>query len=65
MDWSNWVTHSNEVLDFFLSLVPRILDLAMSTPIIGVPIILMIIGLILGLVIRFVGALGSKNKSEG
>lgn len=64
MTWDNWTSIAGSVLDFFIGLVPRILDLAMSNPIMGVPIIVSIIGLILGLILRFIGSIGNKKSDE-
>ena len=66
MNWSNWPTYANQVLSWFLGLFPQVLDLFMSTPVIGIPIILGIVVLILRLVLMFAGAFmpGNSSKSE-
>lgn len=63
MTWDNWTEIATSVLNFFLGLFPTLLELAMSNPIMGVPIILSIIALILGVVVRFIGSIGG-NKSN-
>ena len=63
MNWTNWTTYANSVLTWFLGLFPTILGSLMDNPVIGVPIILVIIAMVVNLVLRFVGGLGG-NKSE-
>ena len=64
MNWSNWTTYMNSVVDFFFSLFPRIWDLIFSSPLLGVPVLLMIISMVFGVVVKFIGALRSDKKED-
>ena len=64
MTWTNWTTYLNSVLDFFLGLFPTFLNLIMSNPLLGVPVIISIVGLCLGLVVQFLGVFKPSGKSE-
>lgn len=65
MTWSNWVSYLTDVLGFFVTLFGQVVSLITTSPIIGVPVILGIIGLGLAVVTKFIGAFGAgKNKDE-
>lgn len=64
MTWANWTTYAKDVFDFFLSLFPAIFNLIMPTPLLGVPVILLIVTLILGTVVKFIGAIKSSNDES-
>lgn len=64
MDWSNWATYVGQVADFFFGLFPTVFNLIVASPITGVPVLILVIGLVLKLVLNFVGSLGTKRKEE-
>ena len=63
MNWSNWTTYANSVITWVLGLIPQLVGAIMDNPLLGVPVILLIVGLVFRLVLNFVGSFGS-NKSE-
>lgn len=64
MDWSNWVSHATQVLEFFITIASTLFNFIMASPITGVPVIVLIIGLVMTQVIKFIGAFGAKGSKE-
>lgn len=64
INWSNWTTYANDVLTWFIGLFPVVFDAMMANPLVGVPVILVIVGMVLNLVLKFVGALGSNRSNS-
>lgn len=64
MTWENWLVLTTPVLDWFLSLFPSVMDTIMSHPVSGIPVVIMIVGLVVTLSVRFLGALGHYRGSS-
>ena len=64
MTWANWTTYANAVVSWVLGLFPQLLSVIMENPVLGVPVILVIVSLVFRLVLQFAGAFGSNKKES-
>jgi len=64
LTWANWTSYTDSVVAWLLNLFPVLLSAIMGNPLLGVPAILVIVGLVFNLVLKFIGSLSNNGKSE-